>query len=220
MYEQLQGILVITNVQYHFSYFLYNISHPNKYGVPQIDLSTEKMPTLQQESLTNNQLLVKRVICKTFFAHYHCDVVITDCIRFLFTSKLSRMGKAMYNMGGRENQIQKWKVTEWTINLHSNKIVPETTKRKTENVFVQSQAKRIAQLEEDLESSRQTLKATTLQLQRVENTNKQLVASLGPHEPNHGMSTVHNTKGNKLKNYFQSVIMAPCSRSKTASPWK
>ena len=144
------------------------------------------MPTLQQESLTNNQLLVERVICKTF-AHHHCDVVITDRIRFLFASKLSRIGKAMYNMGGRgrEKQIQKWKVTKWTINLHSNEIVPEIRKRKTENVFVQSQAKRIVQLEEDLESSRQTLKATTLQLQRVENTNKQLVASLGPHEPKH-----------------------------------
>ena len=96
MYKQLQGILVITNVQYHY-HFSY-ISHPNKYGVPQIDFSAEKMPILQQESLTNNRLLVERVT----FAHHHCDVVITDRMRFLFTSKLSRMEKVMYNIGGRQ----------------------------------------------------------------------------------------------------------------------
>ena len=189
--------MVIIHVQ-HFSYFLYNISHPNKYGVPQIDLSAEKMFTLQQDSLTNNQLLVERVICKTF-AHHHCDVVITDRIRSLITNKLSRMGKAMHNMGGRgrENQIHKWKMTKWTINLHSTEIVPKTRKRKTENVFVQSQAKRIAQLKENLDSSRQALKAANLQLQRMENANKKLVASLGPHEPKHHMSTVPNIRDNK-----------------------
>ena len=37
----------------------------------------------------------------------------------------------------------------------------------------------------NLDSSRQALKAANLQLQRMENANKKLVASLGPHEPKH-----------------------------------
>ena len=83
------------------SYFLYNISHPNKYGVPQIDLSSDKMITaIQGDTLTHNQLLIERVICKTF-THHHCDVAITDHLRSLFTNKLSRMGRTMHKLGGR-----------------------------------------------------------------------------------------------------------------------
>ena len=46
----------------------------------------------------------------------------------------------------------------------------------------------MAQLQEDLESCQQTLKATTLQLNKAEETNKKLVASFRPHVSKHHKS--------------------------------
>ena len=51
----------------------------------------------QDNSMSCNQLLLERVICKTFTYH-QCNVIITDRIRSLFANKLSRMGKAMYKL--------------------------------------------------------------------------------------------------------------------------
>ena len=65
------------------SYYLYEISHPNKYGVPQLNLSDDDEAKIDKsiiESLSLNQLLfVERVIIK-LFNHYHCDEVIIDRI--------------------------------------------------------------------------------------------------------------------------------------------
>ena len=64
-------------------YFLYNINHPNKYGVPQVDLSSDEMTTaIEENSFTYSQLLIEMVIFKTF-AHHRCDVVITDCLKII-----------------------------------------------------------------------------------------------------------------------------------------
>ena len=124
------------------SYFLYNISHPTKYGVPQLELSLDiEAPA----SLSHNQLLIEKVICKTS-TQYRCDVIITDHLRSLFTNKLARMGKAWYKLGGRgrTSQIEKWKETTWLLTLQPNEIVSKTKKRKAENVFIQDQVKKIA----------------------------------------------------------------------------
>ena len=76
-----------------------------------------------------NQLLLERVICKTFTYH-RCNVIITDRIRSLFANKLSRMGKAMYKLGGRgrATQIETWKGTTLTIDMKENEIVPNSKK--------------------------------------------------------------------------------------------
>ena len=76
-----------------FIYFLYNISHPTKYGVPQFDLNEVSIEA-PGAALSHNQLLVERVIFKTF-TQYRCDVIITDRLRSLFTNKLMRMGRAL-----------------------------------------------------------------------------------------------------------------------------
>ena len=129
----------------HYSYFLYNINHPTKYGVPQIDLSTDKdvSKATAECTLTHNQLLIERVICKTF-THHHCDVIINDRLRSLFTNKMFRMGRTINALGGRgrTNQIEKWQTTNWTIQLYQEEIVPKSNKRKAENVLVQSQVKK------------------------------------------------------------------------------
>ena len=83
-----------------FSHYLYSISHPNKCGVPQWDLSDDEEAKIKDpdQSLSFNQLCTERVIVKLFT--YKCDVVITDRLRSLFTNKLMRMGKAIQAQGG------------------------------------------------------------------------------------------------------------------------
>ena len=165
---------IIVNITY--SYFLYNISRPTRYGVPQLDLSLDEVNIEAPESLSHNQLLVERVICKTF-THHKCDVVITDCLR---SYKLLRMGKTMHKLGGRgrANQIEKWKETNWSLVLQPNEIVPRSKKRKAEHVFVQDQVKKIAQLQDNLENYQQSLKAANIKLHKVEEKHKQLATSL------------------------------------------
>lgn len=69
-------------------------------------LSSDKMVTaLQEDLLTHKQLLIERVICKTF-THYHYNVVITDQLRSLFTYKLSRMGKTMHKLRKKDEKIK------------------------------------------------------------------------------------------------------------------
>lgn len=105
--------------------------------------------------LSSNQLLVERVITKVF-TQYHCDVVITDRLRSLFTSKLWRMGKALQALGGtgRARQIQKWKDTKWPIELHDKEIIPSNRKRKPDNVLIQSSKPKYAKVESDLKESK------------------------------------------------------------------
>ena len=177
----------IVNITY--SYFLYNISRPTKYGVPQLDLSLDEVNIEAPESLSHNQSLVERVICKTF-THHKCDVVITDRLRSLFTNKLLRMGKTMHKLGGRgrANQIEKWKETNWSLVLQPNEIVPRSKKRKAEHVFVQDQVKKIAQLQDNLENCQQSLKAANIKLHKVEEKHKQLATSLNSKVTKHHKS--------------------------------
>ena len=109
------------------SYYLYEISHPTKSGVPQVDLSDDSEAAVNINGtipLSPNQLAVERVIGKVF-THYNCDVIITDRLRSLFTVKLWRMGVALQGNGGRGRVklFEKWKKTKWTIELEKNEIV-------------------------------------------------------------------------------------------------
>ena len=156
--------------------------------MPQVDLDEVNIE-VQGILLSHNQLLVERVICKTF-THYKCDVVISDHLRSLFTNKLMRMGRAMHKQGGRgrADQIDKWKETTWSLELHPNEIIPKTKKRKAENIFVQSQVKKTARLQQNLENCQQSLKAANMKLQKVEEKHKQFVTSLGPKVTKHNKS--------------------------------
>lgn len=62
------------------SEFLYEISHPNKEGYPEVDLSTDDDIVLDLElmkSLSPKQLAL---MAKVFVTH-RCDVIITDYLR-------------------------------------------------------------------------------------------------------------------------------------------
>ena len=73
------------------SYYLYEISHPNEYGVPQLNLSDDDEAKIDKSIVESLSLNVERVIVR-LFNHYHCDAVIIDRIRSVFTSKLARIG--------------------------------------------------------------------------------------------------------------------------------
>ena len=103
-----------------YSYFVYEISHPNKSGVPQVNLVND--PEIQidiPESLCPSQAAVERIIAKVF-CHSHCDVIITERLRSLF---LWRMGKGLEGLGGtaRKKQFDKWKDSKWIIDLKMRK---------------------------------------------------------------------------------------------------
>ena len=65
-------------------------------------------------------------------------------------------------------QLEQWKETDWTINLNESEIIPKSRKRKAENVFIQSQIKKIAVLKENLEDCQQSLKAAHKQIKKAE----------------------------------------------------
>ena len=88
-------------LSFYLSHFLYNCSHPNKHGVPQLDLSNDSeasMDLLVELLLSSDRLAIERVIAKTF-SHHQCDLIVTDHVRTLFTSKLYRMGN-LQSLGG------------------------------------------------------------------------------------------------------------------------
>jgi len=62
------------------------------------------------ENLTPHQLLIKRIIIKTF-KHYHILLDISDTIRDSFRVKLWRMGKLFSKQGtkSQQAQLEKWK---------------------------------------------------------------------------------------------------------------
>ena len=64
---------------------------PGKSGTPHLDLSKDKEAYVTSENLMPRQILVERVITKTF-AHYSIPLDISDTIRASFKSKLWRMG--------------------------------------------------------------------------------------------------------------------------------
>jgi len=86
---------------YH-SDFLYEISHPDKEGFPQFDLSTDNDIILDLKlikSFSPKQLAIERVMNKVFVT-YRYDVIITDHLRSLFKAKLCKMGKQIQSFGG------------------------------------------------------------------------------------------------------------------------
>jgi len=68
-------------------------------------------------------LALERVITKTFI-EYCIDVVIKNCIRTLFSSKLWRMSNKILPLGGkgRENVLTKWRSTRWKLELREDEI--------------------------------------------------------------------------------------------------
>ena len=162
------------------SLFLYNISVPDKEGYPTVDLTSDEDAKLDKrltQNLSPKQLSVERVIVKGF-VHYQCDVIITDRIRALFSSKLWRMAKAIQNGGGTKSTLlkEKWKLTKWKIEFDSHECVPyNVTNRKQENVSV---LKHQAVVKCELNEANKKLKEATNSLHVLEKSQKNVIGNL------------------------------------------
>ena len=165
------------------SYFLYNVSVPDKEGYPTLDLTSDKDIKIDDtliQKFSPKQLAVERVITKVF-VHYNCDVIITDRLRAMFSSKLWRMGKAIRGGGGTKlhNLKKWWKLTKWKIGFSDDELIPYSVEnKKQQNPVIVSALKRHATLEDKLANTTKKLKEVTNQLQVLEKSQKRLSESL------------------------------------------
>ena len=145
-----------------YSYYIYNISHPNKSGIPQINLAKNPEAQIDEGThLSPSQIVVERVITKVF-RHHHCEVVITDRVRSLFTLKLWRMGKAINGLGGtaRKKKYEQWRESTWVVELKGDEIIlPANLKiRHPKNTILNAKH---TKLEEELDVANSKIKDLT-----------------------------------------------------------
>ena len=95
------------------------------------------------------------------FHKYRCDVMITDRVRALFSSKLWRMGKALQGLGGtgRSQLLHKCRQSQWIDKL----LIEESSsgKRKPDHIsIVSSNAAKMkcSKLESELNDCKKELK--------------------------------------------------------------
>ena len=165
-----------------YYHYLYSISYPNKFGIPQLDLTDDeqaKIGVTVQSTLSCNQLRTESVIVK-LFTHYNCGVMITDRIRSLFQSKLTRMGKIISAQGGpgRQKIFEKWRKSHWLLKLQENEIMPSVRKRKPHNLVVQSCKNNCTELEEKVKVTEMKLKDVTNKIEKLKKSNHNLSQAL------------------------------------------
>ena len=114
------------------------------------------------------------------FTHYHCNVVVTDRLRSIFSSKLTRMGKAIQARGGKERTklLNKWKESKWVLELKENEFIVPNRKRKPDNPVVQSCKRKCEALEKTIEETNKKLKDVSNKLESIEKSNKKLSKKL------------------------------------------
>lgn len=155
--------------------------------MPQINLSEdEEVHIVSSKSLSPSEAAIERV-----FRHYHCDVIITDRLRSLFTLKLWRMGKAIHGLGGtaRSKKCEQWRESKWLLELYSDEIIlPSNCKVKHENRVV-LQAKK-TKLEENLDAANKKFLDLTKRYKTLQKSCKELSNSLA----NEGVSTAATKK--------------------------
>ena len=154
------------------SYFLYEISHPNKHGEPLHDLSSDSEIT--NENLSAQQVKLERVIKRTL-AKYEVYQPVTNRLRATFKTKLWRMGQRLSKLGSfkRKVLLDSWKFgvnSVWELQLdviEANKQLINV-KRKNEQELESERVKR-QRLEEHVEKSKETMKTVVHEKQEMRN---------------------------------------------------
>ena len=92
------------------SFYLWSIALPGNNGTPRFDLSKDEACCVTSQNLTHHQILIERVINKTF-SDNSIPLDVSDSIRATFSAKLWRMGKLFARLGTKNCNIQlaKWK---------------------------------------------------------------------------------------------------------------
>ena len=170
------------NVSFVCSFFLYNISLPDKEGYPTLDLKSDKDVKIVDsitETFTPKQLAVERVIVKVFL-QYRCDAIITDRLRAMFTSKLWRMSQGIRRGGGRRSHavIERWKLTKWKIEFRDDELVPYNVEnKKQQNPVIVLALTHQAVLANKLADTTKKLNEVTNKLETLEKSHKRLSVS-------------------------------------------
>jgi len=129
---------------------------------------------LENTLLTPKELAVEKVITKVF-VKLRSNVIVTNRLRSVFMSKLSRMGKYLSLCGGRKRYeiLDKWKDMNWVLTLNDNEIVPSC--KKDSAIIVTAKAK-CDKLKEDLKDVSKKLKDMTNKCSGLDASSKQLLA--------------------------------------------
>ena len=148
--------------------------------MPQLDLSDDNEATMSTENslLAPKERAINMVIIK-LFTKFCCNVRISNRLRSLFSSKLYRMGKTLYSLGGSQGKtktLTKWKETNWVVNLEGDEIIPYPNKKgeKDSLVTVSSKSK-CEKLKNNLKDLDEKLKEVTNKCEQLEASNKKLL---------------------------------------------
>ena len=114
----------LTHTQTHWhSYYLYNITRPDRNGVPNVDLSSNEhaLPEYSHDIMYTGatQLKIDRALTKVVSELSPLKPIITDRLRSLMKAKLWKMGKALNKKCSKQRKtlLQRWQGTEWEITL-------------------------------------------------------------------------------------------------------
>ena len=131
------------------SFYLWSISTPGRNGTPRTDLTEDVAANVTSNSLTPDQLLLERVIAKTFTDN-NIRLDITDTIRAAFRTKLWRMGQLFISLGtnNRKIQLQKWMQSEWRFTVNESEVVRQVMSRKRESAQLESETQKRQCLEQ------------------------------------------------------------------------
>ena len=151
------------HISLHNSFYLWSISLPGNNGTPRFDLSQDECCQVRSENVTPQQILIERVIKKTF-VDYSIPLDVSEQIRATFSAKLWRMGKLVAKMGTKSRIIQfaKWKEGSnslWRLTIGATEVNKQllSQKRSLEDALQSEMDKRkrleqkIDQLQEKVE---------------------------------------------------------------------
>lgn len=193
-------IVSITLFLYSCSFYLWSISKPGKNGTPHFDLSEDPAATVKSENLTYKQILLERVIKKTFKDN-SIPLDVTDTIRNAFNSKLWRMGKFFATLGtkNRKAQLLKWKEgpdAVWTFTVGESEINKQLLHRKRSLEELHAETTKRRCLEAKVDKLQEKVKQ---QAQVIINTNVHRKAYLKKPLADCSRQQKHNRKKDMIK---------------------
>ena len=127
--------VIVSGITYTrtFSFYLWSISSPGRTGCPRVDLSDDPTAQITLHNLTQQQILVERVIAKSL-SDNSIPIGITETVRASFSSKLWRMGKHFASLGTTscKLQLEKWATSDWSFTIGDNEVIRQVLRRKCE----------------------------------------------------------------------------------------
>ena len=182
---------------------MYSITHPNRQGVPLVDLSEDEVVKDKLDgisALTCKQLALERVMVKVFDV-LRFNGIITDRIKSLFATKLHRMGNNLQSQDGgrgKHKLLEKWKQSVWVIELTKDEIPVASRKRQSESVV--GTKTKLTRLEGELKESKAKHCDTTNQIHLLEQSTKKLSYALAESGISTGKQTRRKKTGQNIQN--------------------